>query len=487
MRADRFRAFRAMVERFGRDGLEPLAALVVIVVLRQFGLSGNTPLWWIAVALVAGAAWQQSGVQRWVSGGRPGGRLWLRIAVHVLLTTAVMYMVGWGALLAVAHLHIFTLYLRADGSRSWKPLAVSSAVSIGLGELAFMTGLLESYLPLPQGHGVSMLIALGTLTTARVIGHSTEQRERAEAALRAGEERLRALLRDGSEVITMSEANGTVTYASQAIAQVMGYFPNDVAGKRLREYVHPDDLLADAELHERVLAADDSVEHTAEMRFRHADGAWHWHEVILRNMLSHPQVHAVVGHHRDITERRAVQDRIAHAAAHDSLTGLANGPTLTRDLERALAHGTRYQHPVGFLFLDLDGFKLVNDTYGHEVGDRLLNAIADVVRRTVRDTDTVGRLGGDEFGVVLTRVGGADEAMAVASRIIEGIERNSSVAGLRLDVGCSIGVAMAFPGGTDAKTMLRHADAAMYRSKRRTRNGYELYVEEDLDAPWLNY
>ena len=202
-------------------------------------------------------------------------------------------------------------------------------------------------------------------------------------------------------------------------------------------------------------------------------------------MLDHPEVAAVVGHHRDITERRAAPDRIVHAAAHDSLTGLANGPTLNRDLERALAQGTRYQHPVGMLFLDLDGFKQVNDTYGHDVGDRLLAVIADVVRHTVRDTDTVGRLGGDEFGVVLTRVGGADEAMAVAQRIIEGIEQNRSVAGLQLDIGCSIGVALAFPGGSDAKTLLQHADAAMYRSKRRARNGYRLWVEENLSAPWL--
>jgi diguanylate cyclase (GGDEF)-like protein/PAS domain S-box-containing protein len=479
------RATLATAARFGRNGMEPILVLAVIAVLRLFGLSGDTPLWIIGLLLVSGAVHQQPEVQRWLAGGVPGGRLWLRVGLHVLQTTAVMYMTGWGALLAVAHLHIFTLYLREDGARSWKPLAVTSVLSIGLGELAFAYGILHGYLPQPQTHGISMLIALGTLTTGRVLGVSAGERERAEAALRASEERFRTLLRDGNDVITVSGADGTITYASQAIAQVMGYFPGDVTGRRLREYVHPDDALVDAQLNERVLAGDDSQEHTAELRYRHADGTWHWHEVILRNMLNSPEVAGIVGHHRDITERRAHHDRIAHAAAHDSLTGLANGPTLVRDLERALSHGTRYQHPVGVLFLDLDGFKLVNDTYGHDVGDRLLATVADVVRRTVRDTDTVGRLGGDEFGVVLSRVGGADEAIAVAQRIIEGIEENASVAGLRLDVGCSVGVALAFPGGTDARTLMRHADAAMYRSKRRARNGYQLYVEEDVTAPWL--
>ena len=175
-----------------------------------------------------------------------------------------------------------------------------------------------------------------------------------------------------------------------------------------------------------------------------------------------------------------------HEVTHDGLTGLANAPTLSRDLERALAQGTRYQHPVGMLFLDLDGFKRVNDTYGHDVGDRLLTTVAAVIRKTVRDTDTVGRLGGDEFGVVLTRVNGAEEALGVASRIIRGIEESASVAGLKLDVGCSIGVALANPGGSDVKSLMRHADAAMYRSKRRGRNGAQMYIEEDVSAPWMN-
>ncbi len=472
------RRHREAALRVARDGVAPAAALVAIAGLRPAGLSGDTPLWLIAAVMLAGFAWQQLPLS-----GDPR-RLGLRIAGQVGATTAVMYMVGWGALFAVAHLYILTTHLRDAGSRSWRPLAVSSVVAIGLGEGAYAAGVLHGYLPLPQSHGVSALIALGTLATGHVLGRATARREEAERRLRGSEERLRALLRDGSEVITVSEASGRITYISQAVAQVMGYFPDDIAGRRLREYVHPDDLLGAAELHERVLASDGSTEHTAELRFRHADGEWRWHEVVVRNMLGHPEVHGVIGHHRDVTERRAAQDRIAYAAAHDALTGLANGPTLTRDLERALAQGTRYQHRVGTLFLDLDGFKPVNDTYGHAVGDRLLTTIADVVRRSVRDTDSVGRLGGDEFGVVLSRVGSEDEAIAVARRIIAGIESNSSVAGLKVDVGCSIGVALAFPGGSDAKTLLRHADAAMYRAKRRARNGYEVYVESDVTAPW---
>ena len=473
------------VVRFGRNGREPLLVLLIIAVLRQFGLTGTTPLWVIALVLGAGAVAQQPAVQLFLSGGDLEKRVWPRVGLHILNTTTTMYLTGWGSLLAVAQLNILSLHLRRSGSRVWKPAAVAGVVAIGLGQLAYATGLVDSYLNVTQTHGIALLIALGTVTTAHALGQSMQMRETAEAAVRRSEERFRALVRDGSEVITEATADGMVTYVSPASWAVMGYRPDTLHGRKMESLIHPEDHVTVVELYARLLAGDSSTEHTAEIRVRHSDTQWHWHEMTLRNMLQHPEVRAIIGHHRDITERRVTQDRIAYTAAHDGLTGLANAPTLGRDLERALAQGTRYQHSVGMLFLDLDGFKAVNDTYGHAVGDRLLRSVSDAIRHTVRDTDTVGRLGGDEFGVVLTRVAGAEEALTVAQRIIKAIEGSASVAGLKLDVGCSIGVALANPGGSDAKTLLRHADAAMYRSKRRGRNGAEVWRDDELTAPWL--
>ncbi len=471
--------------RFARDGAEPLLALVGIVVLHQFDLAADVPLWVFVALLGAGAVWQQAPVQRLVAGDDPGGRLGLRIGVHLALATAVMYLVGWGALLAVAHIHVLTVHLRSSGSRAWKPVVGASVASIAVGQVAVGTGLVESLLDPYLSHGLALMVMLGTVATARTLGRFVEQKEQAEAGSRLSDDRFRALVRDGSEVITMGDAEGNVSWVSPAALPVMGYKPEELHGQVLRGLYHPEDEVAAMELFTRLLASDSTVEHSAELRVRHADGAWHWHEIIARNMLAHPAVHAIVAHQRDITERRAAQDRIAYAASHDSLTGLANGPTLKRDLERALAQGTRYQHPVAMLFCDLDGFKAVNDTYGHDVGDRLLQTISSVIKRTTRETDSPGRLGGDEFGVVLTRVRNAEEALSVAQRLIDGIAAHASVAGLKLDVGCSVGVAVAYPGGTDAKTLMRKADAAMYRSKRRGPNGTMLYVEEEITAPWM--
>jgi diguanylate cyclase (GGDEF)-like protein/PAS domain S-box-containing protein len=471
--------------RIARNGMEPILVLAAIVVLRRFDLAGEVPLWVFAIVLSFGALCQQPETQRWISGHDLSRRLWLRIGVHIFNTTVTMYLLGWGALLAVAHVHILTVHLRQSGSRAWKPAAVASAAAILTGQVIVGLGMLHSYLDVDQSHGLAVLVAVGTVTTARALGQFVAQRERAESAVRLSEERSRALVRDGSEVIAMGDAEGDITWVSPAALPVMGYRPEELRGQVMRGLLHPEDEVASLDLFARLSASDSTVEHSAELRVRHADGSWHWHEIIARNMLAHPAVQAIVSHQRDITERRTAQDRMAYAASHDALTGLPNGPTLIRDLERALAAGTRYQHPVALLFCDLDGFKAVNDTYGHDVGDRLLQTISGVIQRITRDTDTAGRLGGDEFGVVLTRVNNTGEALRVARRIIDGIAGTTSVAGLKLDVGCSVGVALAHPGGSDARSLMRHADAAMYHSKRQGRNGTQVYVEHEVTAPWM--
>ncbi|MFI7540371.1 diguanylate cyclase domain-containing protein [Actinoplanes sp. NPDC049599] len=334
----------------------------------------------------------------------------------------------------------------------------------------------------------AVVLCLGVLhrsvTTARRLGDLAARGDRAEAAAALAGERLEVLLRDGAEVITTAAATGDVTWVSPSALPVMGYRPAELHGPALGGLVHPDDRQAATDLISRVAAATATVPHSAELRVRHADGTWHWHEVVARNLLADPAVRAVVSHRRDITERRAAEHRIAYSASHDALTGLANGPTLARDLARALTAGTRYQHPVVMLICDLDGFRAVIDTYGRDVGDRLLQIVGGVLRRVTRDTDTAGRLGGDEFGVVLTRVNTVDEALSVARRIIDGVTANATVAGMSLDVGCRVGVALAPPGGSDADTLMRHADAALDRAKRRGRNIAQIYVEEEVTAPW---
>lgn len=470
--------------RFARHGFPPALALAVVALLSGFGLTTGVPLWVPVLVLLCDAVCRQPGVQARFAGVDRTRRLWVRVPLHVASLTVVMYALGWGAMLAVLHLAVVRAHLRRSGSRAWQPVAVAAVVSIAAGQVLVAFGVLESRLDVAQSHVLAALVAAAIVAGARTLGRFADDKERAEAAVRRSEDRFRALVRDGSEVITMCDAAGDVLWASPAARPVMGYNPEELRGHVLRGLFHPDDEAAAVELFARLLTSDSTVEHSAELRVRHANGTWCWHEIVARNMLAHPSVQAIVTHQRDITDRRAAQDRIAYAASHDALTGLANSATLERDLARALAQGTRYQHPVAVLLCDLDGFRAVNETYGHDVGDRLLQTVSGVLKRTTRETDTAGRLAGDEFGVVLTQVRNAEEAMTVARRIVEGAVASASVAGLKLDVGCSVGVALAYPGGSDAKTLMRHADRARFRGKSGGRNSTTMHVQDEISAPW---
>ncbi|SHM27567.1 PAS domain S-box-containing protein/diguanylate cyclase (GGDEF) domain-containing protein [Cryptosporangium aurantiacum] len=448
--------------------------LCVLAVLRHLDLAGRTPFWVFVVLLAAGAVLQQPEVQRRLSGGADDGRLWLRVGLRIALNTALIYAIGWGAMLAVAHLQILSWFLRQAGSRAWLPVAVCSAAAVATGEVAVAAGLF-TYLPEPEVHGVAVLITLGVVTTSYVLGEAVRQREDAEAALRRSEELFRAVVQDGSDIITLTADDGRIVYISPTAERITGHRLESLLGDGLWRHIHPDDQ-ADAALFNTRIHRNPDTEHTMEIRIRHADGEWRWHEFVVRNLLAHPGVRAIVGHHRDVHDRRTAQDRIAHAAMHDALTGLLNSASLLRGLSQALADGASGGYPIGLLFLDLDGFKQVNDVHGHAAGDRMLRTISDVLRRTCRERDLVGRMGGDEFAVVLNGVASAEQAASIADALITAVDAAQPADAGPARVGCSIGIALAEPGAIDSDGLLRHADVAMYASKRRGRNGHEVYA-----------
>jgi diguanylate cyclase (GGDEF)-like protein len=164
---------------------------------------------------------------------------------------------------------------------------------------------------------------------------------------------------------------------------------------------------------------------------------------------------------RDISERRAAEARVRHAAVHDPLTGLANRVLLRDRLEHALARSQREGGSTGVLFIDLDNFKQVNDAHGHPAGDAVLAELGRRLLATVRPADTVARLGGDEFVVVCEQVD-RDTALALGERLKEAIERELSVRGAPYRLSASIGVAL---GHADADALVGNADAAVYRAK----------------------
>ncbi|KKL76526.1 hypothetical protein LCGC14_2044020, partial [marine sediment metagenome] len=179
---------------------------------------------------------------------------------------------------------------------------------------------------------------------------------------------------------------------------------------------------------------------------------------------------------RDITERKRAEETIKHLAYHDALTDLPNRTLFEDRLTIALAQARRTKRMLAVMFLDLDHFKVVNDTVGHAEGDKLLGSVGERLMSLVREGDTVARVGGDEFVLLSAGVAHVDDAVEVAERVLEGFRRTWVLQGHEFHVTTSVGIAV-YPGdGDDAETLLRNADTAMYRAKEHGRDNYQLYT-----------
>jgi diguanylate cyclase (GGDEF)-like protein/PAS domain S-box-containing protein len=457
------------VRRIASEAFEALVALPFIAGLHWLGLGGRWPLWVILTVLLCSGTVGLASVQQRLARGHPGGRVVTRLGLHFVLVTVLVYGLGWGPLLAVGFIVISTMHIRTSGAAAWRPSLLWSIAGIVAGQLAVAVGWVYSYLPGSYAQAVGVLGGLAAALTIRAVGLATERREQAEAAVRASEERFRALVQDSHDVVAVADRDGRITYISPVVERITGFRAEEFIGTTHHAWVHPDDM----PVAERVLAGaatDPGGQHAAELRTRHRDGGWIWVEVTVRNLLDNPALGGIVANYRDITERRAVQERLAYDASHDSLTGLLNRGAFLRGLEEATDGGG-----TAVLFIDLDGFKQVNDSLGHEAGDALIVAAAGMLRRSVLGSDLVGRLGGDEFGIVLTRIDNPDHAVVVAKRILAEMDHPVRLAGHDVHVRASIGVAISRPD--DHGDLLHRADVAMYAAKRRHTHSFQIYVD----------
>jgi diguanylate cyclase (GGDEF)-like protein/PAS domain S-box-containing protein len=306
------------------------------------------------------------------------------------------------------------------------------------------------------------------------------ERRRATEALHASEEYLRALVEHSAEIITVLGADGAVRYTSPAQRRLLGYEDED-SGDHMFDHVHPDDQPLLANLFQR-FTEDSEPAITAELRVRHRDGSWRVFEATGTNLLDNPAVRGIVINSHDITERKRAQEQLAHDAFHDALTGLANRALfldrLGQSLERIVREPKRC---CAVLFLDLDRFKLVNDSLGHDAGDLLLVHVARRLERCVRPGDTVARLGGDEFAILLEDMAATHAATDVAERIAAEFEASFQLQGQEIVTSASIGIALSAPEGTQPDDLLRNADIAMYSAKRRG-PGHHIVADPTMHA-----
>lgn len=298
------------------------------------------------------------------------------------------------------------------------------------------------------------------------------------AELRHSEARFRALVQHSSDVVLVIDPDTTVRYISPSVLRVMGYHPETIVGGRLLELVHPDDAVLLRGFVGDALALR-GVTDPAELRFRHAEGSWCHIEAIGNNLTDDPDIGGIVINARDTSDRKRLEEELAWQAYHDPLTGLPNRRLFLDRLDGALARARRSGQRVALLFIDLDEFKSVNDRFGHRGGDDVLMAVAQRLLGAVRPGDTVARLAGDEFTVLLEGLPGLDEAVAVAKRIEETLAYPASVSGTPVTISASIGIAINEPGRSTLDDLLRSADLAMYDAKRQGRARYAVFRDHD--------
>ncbi|MBV8162589.1 MAG: diguanylate cyclase, partial [Acidimicrobiia bacterium] len=344
---------------------------------------------------------------------------------------------------------------------SYSPLGVGGWTSLTMQSAG------EFYGPLRSAHNLidySLVAVLAVAALAlAVLSHKRHvAAKREEEALRRSEERFQSLARNAFELVTVTDENGAILYDSPAIDRVLGYGAEDRLGQNGLDYIHPEDRGRTLDIIQRALETP-GAPMQLEVREQRRDGEWRWLEVWVTNLLDDPSVGGVVANQRDITERRAFQEQLTRQAYHDALTGLPNRALFQSRLEVALARAGRRQRTIAVLFVDLDRFKVINDSLGHETGDGLLVAVADRLREAVRDEDTVARLSGDEFTVLLEEVEDEAEAASEAQRIIEDIRRAIDLEGHQVFVGASVGIALSHNGEDSSEDLLRDADLAMYR------------------------
>ncbi len=291
---------------------------------------------------------------------------------------------------------------------------------------------------------------------------------------RQSEARFQTLVQNASDVILVARPDATITYQTPSATRTLGYAPGSLEGQRITRLLHPEDVEQALAVYTGV-AFRAGVSVTTQWRIRHSDGSWRHVEVVANNLLSDPTVEGIVLTMRDVSERKALEDELKHQAFHDSLSGLANRALFLDRLEHALARAARSQSLLAVLFLDLDDFKLVNDSFGHAAGDDLLVAVAGRLTKSLRVGDTAARFGGDEFAVLLEEVAGFEEANQVAERIITELRVPLTVEDHQVQVHASIGIAVSPAGAEGPAELLQAADVAMYSAKSRGKGRYEVY------------
>lgn len=306
----------------------------------------------------------------------------------------------------------------------------------------------------------------------KVLKAEVERRKRIELSMR----KLTLAVEQTGSVVVITDKEGVIQYVNPRFTEVTGYTADEAIGenpKILKSGQTPLEIYRD--MWETLLAG---LHWRGELLNKNKNGNTYWSYLSISPIEDDTgRITHFVGVSEDVTEIKAAHVRMTHMALFDPLTELPNRRQLKEQLSQALKVSRRSDQLLGLMFLDLDNFKSINDTLGHEFGDLLLKTVAERLRRLLRETDMVARFGGDEFVILLKEISDPTGAKSVAEKILASIREPIAIQGRRLHTSTSIGITIAPQDGYDSETLMRNADLAMYRAKDKGRNNYQYFTE----------
>jgi diguanylate cyclase (GGDEF)-like protein/PAS domain S-box-containing protein len=314
------------------------------------------------------------------------------------------------------------------------------------------------------------------------IGRDVTERIHMEEALRQSEERYRNILAEIEEGYYELDLAGNITFLNKSACRQFGYSEEELIGTNYRVYVPKEDVKGVYKAWNKVYRTGEPLKSYPFATVR-KDGT----QMFVENSVSplRDKEGKIIGFRavsRDVTEHKLYEQKIAEMATHDSLTGLPNRTLLSDRLTMGLALSRRTGNRLAVLMLDLDKFKAVNDTMGHGAGDQLLKAVAERLQSVTRKSDTIARVGGDEFVLVLPQVSQPANASRLAQRILDVFREPLVFDGHQLNITTSIGIAVYPEDGKDIEILLKNADTAMYRAKEQGRDAYRFYGGDETKA-----
>ena len=312
----------------------------------------------------------------------------------------------------------------------------------------------------------------GLVVTARDI----TDRRTAEGQLANSEARFRALVQNSSDVVGVLDGEGNFVYLSPSVSTTLGYRPEELIS------TNAFDLLEEAEPSEvaysELWATPEFAQRRTEVRVPDRYGRLHTLDLTLTDLRTEPAVGGVVLNARDVSDNRELERSLKHQALHDALTGLPNREAFANSVGEALNRPNASPENLAVMIVDLDDFKTINDSMGHEVGDQVLVVVAERIRNCLRLSDSAARLGADEFAIMIEPVGGEQEATAIAERILDSVSDPVMLGGRTITLSASAGIARRHDGPRSSQILIRNADMAMHTAKLQGKGSHAVFREQ---------